>query len=614
MKIVRMGKKCIVYLLTVFCVLSCLYVPVGKAYAAEGDSSSVGFGTYSADVEQFPKSYRAGLYALKALHPNWTFVMLDTGLDWNAALDAEMGNKSWMPNSKPAWMKGDTINSGWSYASRDGLAFYMDPRNSLSEDYIFQFEQLNFNENCHSIDALDLFLEKTFMTKANKAPGMDLTFAQIFYWLGRYYNVSPYHLAARVYQEQGAKGTSPLISGTYPGYEGYYNYFNIKASGSTDKAVIESGLAHAKSQEWTNAYKSIEGGTIFVGEKYITKGQYTLYLQKFNVNPSGSYSVYNHQYMQNVLASKSEGLTTKKLYANAGALNSDFVFVIPVYRNMPATACGEPGTTVTEPVLPSATVLKATMDLKNAASITFTLNPDNKGSINRITVNGNDTAFTENTDGTVSVTCPIAVRHFGDSMELRLYNGSGETIYFDNEQTMETYTYSALEYLNAIAGSGAAADSQNVQLAQALIKYNAFAALYFDGVATTESIPDVNTAKLHTTAPATETAEGVTYLGTSLLVSDGIVLRHYFEGLPEEAVCRGEQISKKGEVFCVDTRLTPCELDETVTVQITCGEETVAAVSYCPEYYLYQILEESNDIKLLKLVWSLCNYELKCNE
>lgn len=67
-----------------------------------------------------------------------------------------------------------------------------------------------------------------------KIPGdaSNRTYAQAFYEIGRNRKLSPIHLASRVYQEQGT-GTSALISGTYKGYEGYYNYFNVGVNGSS---------------------------------------------------------------------------------------------------------------------------------------------------------------------------------------------------------------------------------------------------------------------------------------------------------------------------------------------------------------------------------------------
>ena len=189
------------------------------------------------------------------------------------------------------------------------------------------------------------FLKTTFMTDegGKLAPGTDKTYARLFWEVGseKGREVSPFHLAARVYQEQG-NGSSPLISGTYPGYEGYYNYFNIGASGNTNELVYGNGLTYAKNHGWDNAEKSIRGGADVISANYIKMGQDTLYLQKFNVNPNGGYPVYSHQYMQNILAPTSEGKKIKKLYETAGALDNSFVFKVPVFESMPAQPCGEP--------------------------------------------------------------------------------------------------------------------------------------------------------------------------------------------------------------------------------------------------------------------------------
>lgn len=300
------------------------------------------------DIEQFPESYRPALLALKEKHPNWTFAKLNTTLDWETTIYYEMqGGKSLVYKSFPEWAKNGLYDSGnWYYATEPAVKLYMDPRNSLHEDAIFQFEQLTFNEEYHKEEAVHQFLQNTFMNSSKNAPKTDMTFAYIFYMVGKEEGceVSPFHLAARVLQEQG-QGNSPLISGTYPGYEGYYNYFNIGATGTTDKEVIENGLNFAKNAEyhaWDSAYYSIWGGAKFIGNNYIKRGQDTIYLQKFNVNPNGYHAPYTHQYMQNISAPTSEALSMKKLYVNAGTLDCPFVFKIPVYENMPEEPCGIP--------------------------------------------------------------------------------------------------------------------------------------------------------------------------------------------------------------------------------------------------------------------------------
>ncbi len=294
------------------------------------------------DIELFPESYKASLTALKEAHPNWIFVKMDTGLDWNTVISEELyGGRSLiqvltLDKVKQTQLVEGHYGTGWYYPTKEALEFYLDPRNSLTEEGIFQHELLSYNASYHeeSIPAIQSFLDNTFMK--GKVPGFVESYAYLFWACGKELNISPFHLASRVLQEQGRDGTSPLISGTYSGYEGYYNYFNIGASGSTNKQVIESGLKYAKTATppWNSHYNAIYYGAKILGSNYITKGQDTLYLQKFDVDNS-YYGMYWHQYMQNICAPSSEAKGIRKLYDEVGALDNYFVFKIPVYENMP---------------------------------------------------------------------------------------------------------------------------------------------------------------------------------------------------------------------------------------------------------------------------------------
>jgi len=295
-------------------------------------------GTYSAsvsytDVNQFPVSYRTALRKMKDAHPNWTFVPMNGNRNWSDCVSEQMGNYSWIYYNQPAEYRGAKINSTWYYASRAGIEYYMDPRNFLTESNIFQFEQNTYNASYHSVSALQSFLNNTFMK--GKVPGdsSGRTYAQVIYNSGKSRGLSPFNLAARVIQEQGINGTSAMISGTYSGYEGYYNHYNISASGTTNAQVLRNGLSYAKKMGWNTRTKSLEGGAEFIGNGYILQGQDTLYLQKFDIE-NGSSSL--HQYMQNIMAPYTEGRSMKTMYTNAGSLNSAFVFKIPVYKNMPS--------------------------------------------------------------------------------------------------------------------------------------------------------------------------------------------------------------------------------------------------------------------------------------
>ena len=305
------------------------------------------------DVEQFPASYQNKLTQLKKAHPNWVFVKQNTRLDWQTVIKNENTGERSLIQTKmgSAYTNGAHGQPGWSYASEAAIKYYMDPRNFLDETRVFMFEQLTYNPSYHTQSAVQNILNSTFMK--GSIPGDSKTYAAAFFDIGSTLKVSPFHLACRVYQEQG-KGESALISGTYSGYEGYYNYYNIKASGSSNKAIIENGLTYAKQQGWNSRYKSLQGGAKILSQNYILKGQDTLYLQKYDVDNSYN-GLYAHQYMQNIMAPYTESSMVKSAYQSTGAINNSFVFKIPVYLNMPSAACAKPGSTPAPTVTPTAT-------------------------------------------------------------------------------------------------------------------------------------------------------------------------------------------------------------------------------------------------------------------
>lgn len=302
-------------------------------FPTEKTASAVSSGY--ADINQFPQSYWSSLVALKRKYPNWQFVKLDvTNLDFNAVVNAQYGERSYIYYTAPAdYKERQTGQANWYYASKKAITNYLDPRNHLSENEVFQFEQLSYNSSYHSESALQGILSSTFM--AGMIPGENMSYARAFMQIGNNYGVSPYHLASRVVLEQGTQGTSSLISGNYPGYKGYYNYFNVGATGKNDTEVIVNGLAYAKSQGWNTRYKSLSGGAGTISTKYIGIGQDTLYLQKFQVIKAGGWGLYTHQYQQNIQAPTTEGRQSYNTYKSSGSLNNRFVFRIPVYSNMP---------------------------------------------------------------------------------------------------------------------------------------------------------------------------------------------------------------------------------------------------------------------------------------
>lgn len=107
--------------------------------------------------------------------------------------------------------------------------------------------------------------------------------------------------------------------------------------------MTECALVYAYRNGWGgNQYTQFEarqiainGGTNFIKTKYIDRGQDTVYLHKFNVNPVNSSNRYVNQYMSNIQAPQSESSLIYSAYKGIGKLDSSFVFYIPVYENMP---------------------------------------------------------------------------------------------------------------------------------------------------------------------------------------------------------------------------------------------------------------------------------------
>ena len=154
--------------------------------------------------------------------------------------------------------------------------------------------------------------------------------------------VNPYVLGAMILQEQGT-GKSGSISGKTAGYEGYYNFFNVGAFASGSMSAITRGLWYASQsgsygRPWNSIEKSIIGGATYYSENFLKNGQDTFYLKKFNVQGS---NLYKHQYMTNVEGAAGEGAKLARAYTDAMKKQA-LVFKIPVFNNMPETACAKP--------------------------------------------------------------------------------------------------------------------------------------------------------------------------------------------------------------------------------------------------------------------------------
>lgn len=206
----------------------------------------------------FTEEYISPLVELHNKYPNWTFQALQTNLTLDEAVANERTPHSQQniqkTNSNAAngyycscnkcYVNGEykiTEGKSWVAASEKAVKYYLNPLNFLDEKYIFQFESTAYN-SAHNQDGVEAIIKGTWMQKSHI---QYLDSNGVNHWYepphGKYYSetimeaakqsgLSAYYLASKIMQEVGGtKPTAGGASGSYSGYEGIYNYYNICA-------------------------------------------------------------------------------------------------------------------------------------------------------------------------------------------------------------------------------------------------------------------------------------------------------------------------------------------------------------------------------------------------
>ena len=287
----------------------------------------------SIDTSKY-KGYKEALQKLQQQHPNWTIKLVYTGLKWEDVLNAEQGRDSKgepysLTQATGSWRDSSDNNSyqgEWYKASREAIAYMMDPRNSLDQYYVFQFQNLARSSN-ETVQKVSTMTNGTYLQN----------YSSTLVSASQSYNVSAFHLASRMLMEQGTSGWS--INGYAYNGRTVYNYANIGATGSTLESIKSSGAAYAYKNHWFTPKTCINGTAQWIYNNYLSNGQNTKYFEKYNVVKQ---PFYTHQYMQNIRAANDEGYNTAKSLEKNGLLNSSYEFLIPVYEGMPDTACVRP--------------------------------------------------------------------------------------------------------------------------------------------------------------------------------------------------------------------------------------------------------------------------------
>lgn len=341
----------------------------------------------------FPEDYAAKLAALHERHPSWSFEPLKVTemsggkYTWDYVIYMETDEnpkRSLVYNSDTYknWRhpSNQQYDSGWWRASVETVKYFMDPRNFMNDEQIFQFYDLKWSDSI-TLDAVKAVLKGTFMeNKKLDDKYKNTTYAEYFYQIGKELGVSPVYLASRVRAEQGTAGTSPLINGTVgdklwyyysnkmtgkdnaghiinaptsgytekqlKSYNGYYNYFNIGSAGTGYFQIYKNGIDEAKKgtpdkktewggdASWNKHWKSLYGGAYAATNKYVNDYQNIPYLQKFNVDPRSKRNFWG-QYMQSITGSVGMATSSYNSFKENNMLELPYKFLIPVYEGMP---------------------------------------------------------------------------------------------------------------------------------------------------------------------------------------------------------------------------------------------------------------------------------------
>lgn len=344
-------------------------------------------------TQGFSESYIEDLAALQKAHPNWKFVAFKTGIDFDDAVKGELAGtpttetnlrayldpRNWLNEKyifqfesikksdavqsvssvnailKNTWMANSKIN----YFDTQGISKTVTEVNTYADAMIKASNDTNLSANyiAAKIRQENGRTENT----ATAVRGDVAPFRGIY----NYFNIGAYVTASdglawaagflkankdTVLYDGTNATASPIVTVsngqrmTYVKEDGEYyrvtlynelgnGKYENKETGYILKSDVNTAYMGNYGRPWTDPNKAIYYGAKYIANGYLTY-QYTMYLQKFNVNAQSG-NLYRHEYMTNVSGAASEGYHLYSGYSNAGLLNSAHTFYIPVFNNMP---------------------------------------------------------------------------------------------------------------------------------------------------------------------------------------------------------------------------------------------------------------------------------------
>ena len=171
--------------------------------------------TYKKDSNDLPSNfdttypgYKTVLKTLAKSHPNWTFKLYETGLEWETVINSEYQGhgsspKNLVPSSySDAWKcsicGSKTYDTGrWCCAARKAIEHIMDPRNSITEANIFQYLLLSNDKNITKEQVSTMAKKISYLNNQKTIDAI--------YDAATELNINPFYIIGKILQEQGSR-------------------------------------------------------------------------------------------------------------------------------------------------------------------------------------------------------------------------------------------------------------------------------------------------------------------------------------------------------------------------------------------------------------------------
>ncbi len=292
----------------------------------------------------FPESYKDALRQLHQLYPEWVFEAKKINKTWEEAVasqttlgknlvsvtsyesykNKENGGYNEKTDSYVLMEKGTCVS-----ASAMLVSYYMDPRNFLDEENIFQFYSLSYDSKEQTIKNMANVMQGTYLeTTAEGIQG----YQTLLKSAAKQSKVNPYYLIWRMVQFAGETGNE-ATKGEFERYKGIYNLYGLGAQSDNmmNLMVYAAATDTTSLRPWNTVENAVVGGAKIIAQDFIAQNQTTFYNQKFDL----AGQLFVHQSSNQLYEAAANGQQIATFLKNNK--NQQMTFEIPVYKNMPET-------------------------------------------------------------------------------------------------------------------------------------------------------------------------------------------------------------------------------------------------------------------------------------